>query len=247
MNNINRCPICGGIHIIIRDDGNYFCESCDTAFERTREGIESTVEIYKKVVPSVLAINSVSDGVESCGTGIVVGKNGLILTSAHVLAGDLSENDGIRNFCDIVMAYRKSGDDGFKVNVVYSDSTLDLALLYSDNTRKMRAVGISDGLSVPGQRVCVIGNSKGEGLCVVDGIVSDANRRVNGRDLMLISAPVTNGYSGGPVIDDTGRLVGIVTGGRDDAAAMNYAVPARVVLEFLLAAKERSKDFNIRF
>lgn len=245
MNNINRCPVCGGIHISIRKDGNYLCESCDTSFEKSFFETKSTEAVYKNAVGSILAIDAISGDTETCGTGIVIDKNGHILTSAHIITGDTDSHSSIKNLSDIIIAHRSSGDEGFKTDVVYMDKELDLALLYSPDAKRLGTIRISDKRPVSGQRICVIGNSKGEGLCVVDGIVSDALRRVNGRELVLISAPVTNGYSGGPVMDMDGSLVGLVTGGRDDAAAMNYAVPGKVVRDFLIIAKKQSKKANL--
>ena len=91
------------------------------------------------------------------------------------------------------------------------------------------------------RRPCVIGNGKGEGLSIVDGIISDTRREISGRSLIMISAPVTMGYSGGPVLNSVGEFIGMVTGGREDATAMNYAIPSLTIQKFLSEAKKKIK------
>ena len=92
-----------------------------------------------------------------------------------------------------------------------------------------------------GEKICVIGNGKGEGLSIVDGIISDTQREIGHRRLVMISAPVTMGYSGGPVFNQFDEFIGVVTGGREDATAMNYAIPAAVIRKFISDAKK----FNV--
>ena len=86
----------------------------------------------------------------------------------------------------------------------------------------------------------VAGASKGEGLGIVDGIVSDTCREIGGRKLMMISAPVTTGYSGGPVLSADGEFIGMVTGGRDGETAMNYAIPSVTIRKFLASAEKKA-------
>lgn len=49
----------------------------------------------------------------------------------------------------------------------------------------------------------------------------------------MFSAPVTNGNSGGPLFDEFGSPIGIVTFGREDAVGMNYAIGSQTINAFL--------------
>jgi hypothetical protein len=126
----------------------------------------------------------------------------------------------------------------FTAELIYLDPACDLALLQTEPDGSMKPVTFCEDEAFPGESVYAIGNSKGEGLCIVEGIVSDVNRRVGGYDAIMISAPVTTGNSGGPVFDAEGRLLGIVQSGRTDVSAMNYVIPTKTILAFLGAAKE---------
>ena len=74
----------------------------------------------------------------------------------------------------------------------------------------------------------------------MDGIVSDTCREIGGRKLMMISAPVTTGYSGGPVLSADGEFIGMVTGGRDGETAMNCAIPSVTIRKFLASAEKNA-------
>jgi len=63
--------------------------------------------------------------------------------------------------------------------------------------------------------------------------VSDSRRTLGDNDYIVISAPVTSGYSGGPVFNTKGSIIGIIKGGRDGAVAMNYSIPSKIISSFL--------------
>lgn len=239
MKSFLSCPICGSIHLRVRADGNYTCGSCGVSFVKKLPDGGTTEEVYQNSVGSILEIKVISNDEEIYGTGVVISNDGLILTNAHVVMPFSDSSQPIKNFCDAVLASRKETRDDFPIRPICSDRALDLALMYSENAEGIRPLALSEREVSNGQSICVIGNSKGEGLCVVDGIVSDTVRVIGRRKLMMISAPVTTGYSGGPVLDRDGRIVGLVTGGHEGAAAMNYAVPASVIRDFLATAKTK--------
>lgn len=53
----------------------------------------------------------------------------------------------------------------------------------------------------------------------------------------MFSAPIVHGNSGGPVFNGNGKVMGIATLGREDALAMNYAIPVSAVNTFIEQAK----------
>lgn len=150
----------------------------------------------------------------------------------------MPEKDGVKNFCDMIIAGRRPQETLFKAEPIYSDPLMDLALLYCSDAVGAKPLVISRCEVKTGEKICVIGNGKGEGLSVVDGIISDTQRKIGHRSLMMISAPVTMGYSGGPVFNSSGDFIGVVTGGREDAMAINYAIPSATIRKFLSDAKK---------
>ena len=237
------CPICGGGNLSKLSKRIYKCGSCDAAFSWNENilHINSTADIYKSAIESVLEISGITDGEELCGTGIIISSDGYVLTNSHIISGSESETDGVKNFCDIIVAGRRPHETLFKAELVYDDSAADLALLHCPDAVGATPLKISWNPIKAGEKVCVIGNGKGEGLSIVDGIISDTRREISGRSLIMISAPVTMGYSGGPVLNSVGEFIGMVTGGREDATAMNYAIPSLTIQKFLSEAKKKIK------
>lgn len=88
-----------------------------------------------------------------------------------------------------------------------------------------------------GEKVYVIGNSRGQGICILDGIVSDSERIIGRDKFIMFSAPIVHGNSGGPVFNGDGEVIGIATLGREDALAMNYAIPVSAVNAFIEQTK----------
>ena len=57
----------------------------------------------------------------------------------------------------------------------------------------------------------------------------------------MFSAPIVHGNSGGPVFNVNGEVIGIATLGREDALAMNYAIPVSAVKDFIEKAKDKEE------
>ena len=66
-------------------------------------------------------------------------------------------------------------------------------------------------------------------------------REISGHEYMMITALVTNGNSGGPVFNENGELLGMVTSGSNDALVMNYAIPLKVILEFIKEVEQKEE------
>jgi serine protease Do len=151
------------------------------------------------------------------GSGFLIGADGLMVTSRHVIDGA----DEVR----VVL------DDGrsFPGAVVARDALLDVALLRLQGARGLPTVtlGSSAGLRA-GDTVIAIGNPFGLGPSVTVGILSATARSLEegplGR-LLQTDAAVNPGYSGGPLLDGEGRVVGINTAVLDHGQGITFAVP----------------------
>lgn len=239
MKKNDSCPICGSKHIIVFKNGLTVCQSCDAKYVFNGK-TDPVSDIYKESVRSIYEIVSLRGGDEFSGTGTVLSGKGYLITSRHVVKSIAETAPCAGQPGDTVIVKSKITEKMFKAGVVYESEDLDLALLYADELAGNSAVGLDKSAPQIGEAVYVIGNSKGEGLCMIDGIISDSLRVVNGRKLTMISAPVTNGCSGGPVLNRSGKMIGIVTGGRTDTSAMNYAVPAESILKFIRDAQKEA-------
>jgi putative serine protease PepD len=188
---------------------------CSNAWGLTAEEI-STIEAYEKVAPSVVNITTEACEIEfffcavpsvtGSGSGVVLNKNGLIITNRHVVSG-------ARNI-------RVALSDGRRLDakIMASDSNVDLAIIKVDpGERPLKAIelGDSEGLRV-GQKVLAVGNPFGLGQTLTSGIVSMTGRTIMDegkvfRDLIQTDAPINPGNSGGALINLDGKLVGLCT------------------------------------
>ena len=201
--------------------------------------VNIAADVYNKAISSTLAlIAKMEDGAMS-GTGTMVSEKGYFITNAHVVTELAKNHKTILNFSEEV--YGQSGEHNYRfvADLIYANPAIDLALLKTEPNKELVPVTFATQDAFPGEAVYAIGNSKGEGLCIVEGIVSDVHRKIGGIDAIMISAPVTHGNSGGPVFDAEGKLIGIVQSGRTDVSAMNYVIPIKTIIDFLQEAKDK--------
>lgn len=165
----------------------------------------SLQEIYEKVAPSVASISCISESGSGTGTGIVMSRDGYVITNYHV----------IKNARQIYVLL--ATDRQYVARVIGGDETTDLAVLQIDAENLQAAeFGNSDALRV-GDAVVAIGDPLGTELrgTMTDGIVSAINRDLNlsGRQMTLIqtNAALNSGNSGGPLINCYGQVIGINT------------------------------------
>lgn len=198
----------------------------------------SSEDIYSTNCKGVVEI--VTDS--GLASGFIISKRGLVLTNAHAV---IDENGAP---CEKI--YVKHGSDCIRAHLIAigntdsSDSTnVDLALLKMESVPASAvALKIARSASVRiGQHVYYIGNSKGEGLCMTAGIVSDNNRKVQERYFIMTDAATNPGNSGGPLFNDDGKVIGVHVSARLEAVGMKYAIPADTARLFLNTVEDQLK------
>ena len=163
--------------------------------ENQDEGYDTT-EIYEKVLPSVVCINTYTGNSVSpsaSGTGIVLTADGYIITNAHVISD--------ATYLNVVF----SDGDEVRADIVGYDTDTDLAVI-KVNKSDLTVADFGDSTQLKiGERVVAIGNAGGLSGSCTQGIVSGLNRNVDSsrRSLALIqtSAAINPGNSGGPLVN----------------------------------------------
>lgn len=125
----------------------------------------------------------------------------------------------------------EDGDTASVDMVLVEDESVDLVVFLAETTKKPSTlVDIEQGV-VPlvGTRVFVIGSPKGLTNTLSEGLVSGYRDRAKGSKWVQITAPMSAGSSGGPVLTGDGRLVGVATASVIDGQNLNFAVPASEV------------------
>jgi S1-C subfamily serine protease len=202
----------------------------------------SVAAIVEAIRPSVVAIQTESVRLdiflepvpaEGAGTGIILDGEGHILTNSHVLSGARS-----------ITAVFSDGRQ-LSASVVGQDSSSDLAVLKVEGGNMTPApLGDSNQLLV-GERVIAVGNALAleGGPTVTDGIVSALNRSIQTQvgsvleNLIQTDAAINPGNSGGPLLDLSGRVVGINTAIAGGAQNIGFAIaisPAKPVVDELI-------------
>lgn len=155
----------------------------------------------------------------SLGSGFFVTPD-LVLTNAHVVAAE-------REPVAIVFS------DGRELEgqVADRDTRLDIALVRVPSAAaEPLPLGDATGLRT-GDRVVFVGTPQGMDFTVHEGIVSHTARHVLGVAYLQIDANVNPGNSGGPVLDTTGHVVGIVTAKVNGAEGLGIALPVNYAYE----------------
>jgi len=203
----------------------------------------------------LLPMNPVPQVRQSSGSGFVIDDELHIVTNYHVVRGALqSDTVELRTGATITVQF-PGRDDDLPARVVGANPDYDLALLEvtgSDKPTGILPIPMADSAAVQvGQKVIAIGNPFGLQSTVTQGIVSAIGRELPsiGRvDVPMIQtdAAINPGNSGGPLLDSSGRLLGIntmiVPGMSASGSAANigigFAVPSSLLSEALAGLRE---------
>ncbi len=132
------------------------------------------------------------------GTGFIIGKEGLIVTNAHILSGGREL---------YVLDYEQNKHP---TELIGYNLTLDIALLKISGNPEHLQLEDSDKIQI-GEKVIAIGNPLGLQFSVSEGIISAINRKgTNGLEAYIqTDAALNPGNSGGPLINKDGKVIGI--------------------------------------
>lgn len=154
------------------------------------------VSVYEKINPSIVFIEAFSGSEVSTGTGIVINKEGAILTGSHVV----DDNSKIE--------VTTSTGKVYPAIVLYrpKDKT-DLAIIGIKAKENLPAIKLGDSSTVKvGQKVLAVGNPFGFKGTLTTGIISRIDYV---RNKIQTDAAINPGSSGGPVVNTEGEVIGI--------------------------------------
>ncbi len=209
---------------------------------------EVVADIAKKVSPSVVSIMVESQQLsmfgptaqEGAGTGIIISKDGYILTNRHVIGDNVTKVKVVTN----------DGSAYDNVEVVGRDPINDIAFLKIKDVTNLQPARLGDSSHlVVGSKVVAIGNALGEfQTTVTSGIISGVERSIVAGDqtsseqlsnLIQTDAAINPGNSGGPLLNITGEVIGINTAVSQGAEGIGFAIPineAKGLIKSVLAS-----------
>ncbi|MEP6477282.1 MAG: trypsin-like peptidase domain-containing protein [Actinomycetota bacterium] len=187
----------------------------------------AVVTITSRMAPQQSSFGITSSG-EATGTGFLVRADGVIVTNAHVIEGAQ----------DITVTLPEPDGRTLDASVIATDAGHDLAVLDINATGLPTvSLGNSNDLQL-GQQVVALGYALGlkGGPTVTSGIVSSLDRTIEVQDpnaasgtrsyadVLQTDAAINPGNSGGPLIDLSGRVVGIDSAGSSSAENIGFAI-----------------------
>ncbi len=192
------------------------------AFDREELAV---ISLYEKINPAIVCVDSqISDGM-SCGTGCVIDKRGIILTSAHVV--------DVGNSVVVTMANGQNYEA--KVLKKFGENK-DIALLKINVPVDLKTVKLGDSEKIKvGQKVLAIGNPFGFNGTLTQGIISRIDYAKN---RIQTDAAINPGSSGGPLLNKNGEIIGINQAifnpdNNISNIGIGFAIPINLVKEYL--------------
>jgi S1-C subfamily serine protease len=199
---------------------------------------DALATLFERVSPAVVSIQVMKINKAKphrrfetiVGSGVIIDKDGQVLTNAHVVDGAAS------------LQVTLDTGDRYPARVMGLDPVLDLALLRLDVRSPLPVAKLGDSSSLRvGEEVVAIGNPIGLDQTMTRGIVSGLNRILPGvsdQPMIQTDAPINPGNSGGPLVDRCGNVVGLNTFISEDAQAIGFAVPVNAVKGVLKELRE---------
>ena len=159
------------------------------------------------------------------GSAFFVDASGLLITNYHVISSEVDPT--YQGYSRLYIRMGDSSSARIPAKVIGWDKAMDLALIKTEIDPEYVYSVVDWVVPKIGDTVYAIGSPGGLEKTVTQGIVSALGRRfLQIGDVIQMDAAVNHGNSGGPVVDMSGRLVGIVFAGIEHYQGLNFAVPA---------------------
>lgn len=187
-------------------------------FSQTQEDLTAD-KIYEKVDNSIVVVLAYDNlGNMFQGSGVVIDKNGLVATNYHVC------KDANR------IEIKHYGKEFKNVEIVKYDEVKDIMILRSASLTLSPILQGNSSLLKAGQRVYSVGSPEGYENSISEGIISGFRTDENSVKLIQMTCPITDGSSGGAVLNSKGELVGLSVSGQHDGN-LYFAVPVNDIYE----------------
>jgi len=183
----------------------------------------TTAQIADRATPSVVIVENFNEngGKAGQGSGYVFSSDGIVITNYHVIRGAKS------------LDVRMPGQEPYRVNSVLGyEIDHDVAALQLTGS-SLPALS-TETIAEPkvGDRVVAIGAPLGLESTVSEGIVS-ALRDAGTMHIIQTTASISPGSSGGPLLNEYGKVIGLTTSTVRDGQSLNFVVSAKHVFELL--------------
>jgi serine protease Do len=233
----------GGTYVGLRASG-----ALNAATAAPATGTGSTVLIESDQSTVIAAVNAVgpavveiitsdASGATAVGSGIVYDSRGWILTNKHVV-------DGTTGITIRLQDGREAPGATYGL-----DTLTDLAIVKIDGVADLAVAPIGDSASLQvGELAIAIGSPLGLGYpdSATTGIVSALGRDLSVGANTATDAAINPGNSGGPLVDSSGRVIGVTTAQAQTAQGIGFAIPidiAKPIMQQALAGEPLARPY----
>lgn len=191
----------------------------------------SAEEIFNIIAPCTVEINAEGDTFSSTGTGSFIDGNGTIITNYHVIES-----------CHTINVTTQDGNVHKVESVLGFNKERDLAIIKID-CQNEKFVTLKTGNLKTGEKIYTLGSSLGLTGTFSEGIISSSSREIENLEFIQITAPISSGNSGGPLVDEYGNVIGITTGAFTEGQNLNLAIPVKYIDEINRDTEYTINDF----
>ncbi len=205
----------------------FFTDINQTSYGYTTNSAEEQnyIDVYENILPSIVSIDAEIDRGTSGGTGCIISKSGIILTSSHVIEHAKSIS---------VTTYSGKKYQAAVVAILRNKS--DLALIKIDTKEDLQLSKFADSNDIKvGQRVLTIGCPFGFKDTLTTGIISRIDKE---RNKIQTDAAINPGCSGGPLLNLKGEIIGINQSiynpdNNRSNIGIGFALPSNYAVDFI--------------
>lgn len=208
-----------------------------SALRREVNSVKKNVNEQNKAIQNINSNKSKDANAMHFGaTGFMLTKDGYVVTNYHVVNG-----------ADSVHLQNNKGQ-AYKAQIVYTDKDRDLAILYinDENFKSLKSVPYTfkKGKSDLGEDIFTLGFPRDEAV-YGQGYLSSNTGYAGDTIAYQISIPVNPGNSGGPVLDNNGNVIGIISGKQKGIEGAAFAIKTKELVEALNRIPADSLKGNI--
>lgn len=228
-------------------------------FVSLKDYSDTAIFSASKVLPSIVGIKveytvtsnfgmGMSQLAQAEGSGIIINKDGYILTNNHIINSSDSSIYYEVSKATKVYVYLYNDETPYEAKIIGTDEETDLAVIKIEKSDLIPAeLGDSNSVKI-GEFAMAIGNPLGMESSVTSGIISAVNRNVTSEDgttynLIQTDAAINSGNSGGALINSEGKVIGINTLKLSGSGieGMGFAIPINDTIDIYKQLIEKGK------
>jgi len=196
------------------------------------KSIESLPSLIKRIKPSTVIIFAYDDKGEflQLGSGFFISQNGDVITNYHVIQGASSAEIKTADEKTYPITYIVAGDEQNDI----------IRLSVNIPSQYVYPLSLSKTIPEVGERIIVYGSPLGLENTVSDGIVSAIRDVPDFGKVIQITAPISPGSSGSPVLNMQGEVIGIATFQMIEGQNLNFAIPSERIASLNLIEEKKT-------